>query len=36
MEMGYGCKKNKGFLKLEEDSGKGQVVMRVAQSSRVA
>ena len=36
MEMGYWCKKNKGFLKLEEDSGKGQVVMRVAQSSRVA
>ena len=35
-ELGHGHKRNKGFLRLEEDSGKGRVVVRVAQSSGVA
>lgn len=33
MEVGHGCKRGKGFLKLEEAFGKGQFAGRVNQSS---
>lgn len=36
VEVGHECKRNKGFLRLEEDSGKGQAAVRIAQSSGVA
>lgn len=36
VEVDHGFKRNKGFLRLEEDSGKGQAAVRIAQSSGVA